>query len=191
LPIATTIAYRNCAAIPLSIALLPPSPTTITLSSCHLASPLDAPPQCRPSGMAMGGGRRQWRRWQGCECSNVERNFGTSSSLGDVIILCQVLRWGVESDYTGAPYNAVLRADVIALPYDGIRFSCSLFDLRLLQILYVYPKKWAIRENWTMRLVSGIWERPICTCIILQWFKNFSQVNLTYILICSSIVDTR
>jgi hypothetical protein len=70
----------------------------------------------------------------------------------------------------------------------GIGFSYSLFDLHLPQILHVYPKKWAIRENWTMRLVSGIWERPICTCIILGWFENFLQVNSTYILICSSIV---
>jgi hypothetical protein len=43
-----------------------------------------------------------------------------------------------------------------------------------------YPKKWVIRENWTMRLVSGIRKRPICTSIILRWFENFSQVNSTY-----------
>jgi hypothetical protein len=35
--------------------------------------------------------------------SNVERNFGTSLSSGDTIILCHVLRWGVKSDYAGTP----------------------------------------------------------------------------------------
>jgi hypothetical protein len=39
----------------------------------------------------------------------------------------------------------------------GTRSSCSFFDLRLPHNLHVHPKKWAIRENWTTRLVSGIW----------------------------------
>ena len=67
--------------------------------------------------MAMGGGRRRWR---GREHLNVKRNFGTSSSSGDAIVSCQVLRWGVESEYTGTPYNVVIGADVVALPYDPV-----------------------------------------------------------------------
>ncbi len=74
----------------------------------------------RPSGMATGGGRRQWR---GCERSNVERNFGTSSSSGDAIISCQVLRWDVKSDYASAPYNVVVGAYVVALPYDPVALA--------------------------------------------------------------------
>jgi hypothetical protein len=38
----------------------------------------------------------------------------------------------------------------------GTRLSCTFFDLHLPQNLHEYPKKWAIRENWTTRLVSGI-----------------------------------
>ncbi len=34
--------------------------------------------------------------------------------------MCQVLRWGVESDYAGAPYDVVAGADVVALPYNPV-----------------------------------------------------------------------
>jgi hypothetical protein len=37
---------------------------------------------------------------------------------GDAIVSCHVLWWGVESDYAGAPYNVVVRANVVALPYN-------------------------------------------------------------------------
>jgi hypothetical protein len=40
--------------------------------------------------------------------------------LGDTIVSCQVLRWGIESDYAGAPYNIVVGADVVALPYNPV-----------------------------------------------------------------------
>jgi hypothetical protein len=54
--------------------------------------------------------------------SNVER-FGTSLSSGDVIISCHVLRWGVESDYAGVPYDVVVGADVVLLPYDPVALA--------------------------------------------------------------------
>ncbi len=80
----------------------------------------------RPSGTATGGGRRRWR---GRERSNVERNFGTSSPSGDAIVSCQVLRWGVESDYAGAPYDIVVGADVVALPYDPVALARTFHTL--------------------------------------------------------------
>jgi hypothetical protein len=45
----------------------------------------------------------------------------------------------------------------------GIRLSCSLFVLVLRPEPPCVSQKWAIRENWTTGLVSGIWKRPICT----------------------------
>jgi hypothetical protein len=49
--------------------------------------------------------------------------FGTSSSSGDAIVSCQVLWWGIKSDYAGVPYNVVVRADVVALPYDPVALA--------------------------------------------------------------------
>ncbi len=55
MPIPATVAHRNRAAIPPSIALSLPSPTTIALPLCHLVSPLDAPPPLNvPAGCNMG-----------------------------------------------------------------------------------------------------------------------------------------
>ncbi len=61
--------------------------------------------------------------------SNVERNFGTSLLSGDVIFLCHVLRWGVKSDYAGAPYNVVVGADVVLLPYDPVALARTFHTL--------------------------------------------------------------
>ncbi len=55
--------------------------------------------------------------------------FGTSSSSGDAIVLCQVLRWGVDSDYPGAPYNFVVRANVVALPYNPVALARTFHTL--------------------------------------------------------------
>ncbi len=55
--------------------------------------------------------------------SNVERNFGTSLSSGDTIVLCHMLRWGVESDYASAPYNVVVGANVVLLPYNLVALA--------------------------------------------------------------------
>jgi hypothetical protein len=52
--------------------------------------------------------------------SNVERNFWMPSLLGDAIILCRLLWWGVKSNYAGAPYNLVVRADVVPSPYNPV-----------------------------------------------------------------------
>jgi hypothetical protein len=61
--------------------------------------------------------------------SNVERNFGTSLSSGDAIVSCHVLRWGVESDYAGAPYDVVVGADVVSLPYDPVALTRTFHTL--------------------------------------------------------------
>jgi hypothetical protein len=53
-------------------------------------------------------------------CLNVEHNFGISSLSGDAIVLCRVLRWGIEYNYAGAPYGVVVGADVVALLYDPV-----------------------------------------------------------------------
>ncbi len=71
-------------------------------------------------------------------CSNIERNFGTSSLFGGSS--CAALRWGVESDYTGAPYNIVIGADVVALPYDLVALAQTFHAL-------IWP--------WTRVYVSG------------------------------------
>ncbi len=55
--------------------------------------------------------------------SNVKHNFGTSSSSGDAIVSCHELLWGVESAYAGAPYDVVVRADVVTLPYDPVALA--------------------------------------------------------------------
>ncbi len=34
--------------------------------------------------------------------------------------MCHVLRWCAESDYAGAPYDVIVGANIIALPYDPV-----------------------------------------------------------------------
>jgi hypothetical protein len=55
--------------------------------------------------------------------SNVERNFWMPSSSGVAIVSCRLLWWGVESNYAGAPYDVVVRADVVASPYDPVALA--------------------------------------------------------------------
>ena len=43
--------------------------------------------------------------------------------------MCQVLRWGVESDYAGAPYDVVVGADVVALPYNPVALARTSYTL--------------------------------------------------------------
>ncbi len=43
--------------------------------------------------------------------------------------MCQVLQWGVESDYAGAPYNIVIRANVVALPYNPVALAWTFCTL--------------------------------------------------------------
>ncbi len=40
-----------------------------------------------------------------------------------------MLRWGVESDYAGAPYGAVVGADVVLLPYDLVALARTFHTL--------------------------------------------------------------
>ncbi len=40
-----------------------------------------------------------------------------------------MLRWGVESDYAGAPYDAVVGADVVSLPYDPVGLARTFHTL--------------------------------------------------------------
>jgi hypothetical protein len=49
--------------------------------------------------------------------------------LGDAIVLCQVLRWGVESDYAGAPYDVVVKADIVVLPYNPVALAQTFYTL--------------------------------------------------------------
>jgi hypothetical protein len=60
---------------------------------------------------------------------NVKCNFGTSLSSGGVIISCHVLRWGIESNYAGVPYNVVVGADVILLPYNPVALAQTFHTL--------------------------------------------------------------
>ncbi len=55
--------------------------------------------------------------------SNVKPNFGMSLLLGDGIVLCHVLRWGIKSNYAGTPYNIVIGDDVVLLPYDPVALT--------------------------------------------------------------------
>ncbi len=43
--------------------------------------------------------------------------------------MCHVLRWGVESDYAGVPYDVVVVADVVALPYDPVALARTFHTL--------------------------------------------------------------
>jgi hypothetical protein len=61
--------------------------------------------------------------------SNVERNFWRSSLLWDMIVSCCMLRWGVESNYAGAPYDVLVGADVVAPPYDLVVLARTLHAL--------------------------------------------------------------
>jgi hypothetical protein len=39
------------------------------------------------------------------------------------------LRWGVESDYAGAPYDLIVGADVVSLPYDPVALARTFHTL--------------------------------------------------------------
>jgi hypothetical protein len=40
-----------------------------------------------------------------------------------------MLRWGVESDYAGAPYNAIVRANIVSLPYNPVALAWTFHTL--------------------------------------------------------------
>jgi hypothetical protein len=70
-----------------------------------------------------GGRRTSCPPSQDLMHSNAERNFWMPSSSGDVIVSCRLLWWGIESSYAGTPYDVVVRADVVALPYDPVALA--------------------------------------------------------------------
>ncbi len=76
---------------------------------------------CRPH--SRGGGRTSCPPSQDLMHSNVKRNFWMPSLSGDAIVSCRLLWWGAESNYAGVPYNVVVGADVVALPYDPVALA--------------------------------------------------------------------
>ena len=73
---------------------------------------------------------------------NIKRNFGVveSSSPDDEMITgrdgkakgtisSRVLRWGIEEDYAGAPYDVIVGADIVTSLYDPVALAQTLFDL--------------------------------------------------------------
>jgi len=64
---------------------------------------------------------------------NVRRNFSTHDS-GHMIssqgtVESRVLRWGVEDDYRGAPFDVIVGADIVASLYDPIALAQTLHAL--------------------------------------------------------------
>ncbi len=43
--------------------------------------------------------------------------------------MCHMLRWGIESDYAGMLYDAVVGADVVSLPYDLVALALTFHTL--------------------------------------------------------------
>ena len=74
---------------------------------------------------------------------NIKRNFfgeDDSSSADDEMITghdgkakgtisSRVLRWGVEEDYAGAPYDVIVGADIVTSLYDPVALAQTLYDL--------------------------------------------------------------
>jgi hypothetical protein len=74
----------------------------------------------RPRPFSRGGGKTSCPPSQDLMRSNVDCNFWMPSSSGDVIISCRLLLWGVKSNYAGVPYDVIVGANVVALPYDPV-----------------------------------------------------------------------
>lgn len=71
---------------------------------------------------------------------NVKRNFGDDKSSADDMttghdgkakgtISSRVLRWGVEEDYEGAPYDVIVGADIVTSLYDPVALAQTLHAL--------------------------------------------------------------
>jgi hypothetical protein len=69
------------------------------------------------------GGRTLCPPSQDLMRSNIKRNFWMPLLLGDVIVLCRLLWWGVESKYTSVPYNVVIGANFVASPYNPVALA--------------------------------------------------------------------
>ena len=80
---------------------------------------------------------------EGLMADNVKRNFfgdDNKSSTDDEMITghdgkakgtisSRVLRWGVEEDYVGAPYDVIVGADIVTSLYDPVALAQTLHDL--------------------------------------------------------------
>ncbi len=49
--------------------------------------------------------------------------------MGDAIVSCHMLRWGIESNYAGAPYNVLVGADAVLLPYNPVALARTFHTL--------------------------------------------------------------
>lgn len=70
--------------------------------------------------------------------SNVDRNFNHGCEVstdtprglgGKGVVTSRTLRWGVEEDYCGAPYDVVIGADIVASLYDPFALAQTLHAL--------------------------------------------------------------
>jgi hypothetical protein len=80
--------------------------------------------------------------------ANVERNFGSGNNDGTTTttptiipevdindqksmgtISSRVLRWGIESDYQGAPYDCIIGADIVTNLYDPVALAQTIHAL--------------------------------------------------------------
>lgn len=78
---------------------------------------------------------------EGLMRDNVNRNFGgdLSEEQSDLLNTCdnkskgtvtaRTLRWGVESDYDGAPYDVIVGADIVTSLYDPVALAQTLHAL--------------------------------------------------------------
>ncbi len=48
---------------------------------------------------------------------------------GDAIVSCHVLWWGIKSDYAGAPYDVIVGAIIVALPYNPVALARTFHTL--------------------------------------------------------------
>lgn len=63
------------------------------------------------------------------ENSLLRQKYGSELSKSQGTAEAKVLRWGVESDYEGAPFDVVFGADVVASLYDPIALANTFYDL--------------------------------------------------------------
>ena len=59
---------------------------------------------------------------------NIQRNFSTGDKANGTVE-SRVLRWGVEEDYGGAPFDVIIGADIVASLYDPIALARTLHAL--------------------------------------------------------------
>ena len=65
----------------------------------------------------------------GEDVSFLRQKYGSEVSTSQGTADVKVLRWGVETDYEGAPFDVVFGADVVASLYDPIALANTFYDL--------------------------------------------------------------